>query len=604
MSFRTVDRAAEPKVAVDISSHASIQQVGDILIIKIPTATLQIPLPKIVSVSGIVETVQVSSTLQEERQVDLIAQAGRFQVRDVDHNLLFDYQETGTQVTGGLQPAAEISEANGNVSTADSLFGESMEEPPGHGPHQEGSSVDGIDRRQEDAVTTRTSALSLFLGKDSPTLKVDKRKVDSQATSHPPSTPPPRKRPQVVGNDSPKPMPADMRYSNRSASWTVTPRSRHSSSGTRASSSRRGSASSTGRKANQSFIHISPSGKTPKPRTTDHSSPRSSQPPHTPPSRTPCGATPPTASTGTHGVATKNKTPTNNVSPSATPKGFNSHERLKGKQALIVSWKGMVNYNPNAQRKGSSEQFSPNGLDLVGNIQSYPHNDDRSPTPITGSSCKGANSSGKARAIGSNGSARRRQDANAKETHSPAPTSEHQQKENLPTWMLRGKVESTASACTNSGDTLLARKVKKDKVNQHDGKTCLGNRVGWESKGQRSHSTPTKGKENRIQHNAEAATREVTSLSSSVFTIQGANWAASDNEGRTYDFTRGLPISHPERSCVSSGDANISKSSSTRKAPAATVPLADALPYDLIQQAEGSVLEIPPEHRAPKITGP
>ncbi|KAL8751744.1 MAG: hypothetical protein Q9184_005967 [Pyrenodesmia sp. 2 TL-2023] len=497
MSFRTVDRAAEPKLVVDMKSHALIQQVGDLLIIKLPTATLQIPLPKMVSIHGIIETVQVSSTLQEERPVDLVAQGGRFQVRDIDHNLLFDYEETRTEVAAGLQPAAEITEANEHVSVMDALFEGSTEGPYGDGLELEKGSVDGIDQRQEDAVTPRSSTQSLFLGSDSPTLNVKKRKMNSEATSHTPSSPLPRKRPQMAVDDSTKPMPADMRYSGRSTGQTVTPRSRNSSNGTWESLSRRSSASFIDRRAMQSFIHISPSRKPAKPRTTDPPSLRSSQPSHTPPNRTPCSATPPKASAGTHGVATNNKTPDTNVSASAKPTGFNSHERLKGKQPLLVPWKGIANYDPNAQRKGSGEQTSPNGHDLVDNIRSHPPNDDRSPTPIKGLSCKGANNSGKARAMGSNYSARRQQDANAKEAHNSAFTSERQKKENLPTWMLKDQAESPATGCTKSSESLSARKVKGDKIAQRNGNMCLGNGVGLKSKSQVLRSTPTRGKENR-----------------------------------------------------------------------------------------------------------
>lgn len=579
-----------------MNSHAFIQQVGDILIIKLPTATLQIPLPKMLSVDGIIETVQVSSTLQEERPVDLVAQGGRFQIRDVDYNLLFDYEETRTEVAAGLQPAAELVEGSANISAVDPLFQDSTDEPQSHPPESSARGLHGANHQQGDVVTPPNSAQSLFIGHNSSTHCVNKRKIGSQTTSDNAQAPESKRRvsniPLVpLENVDRKIMPVSERMQNRFVSQDLTPPSIKATPRNRGSS-----ASAAVGKQPTAFT------RTPK----KEAMARNTNPrlPSTPPSEKLFGASSHPAKAGIHGVATSNKTPDKKVLASTTPKGFNSAERVFGKQKLVTKWKGTAHYNPNTQRSGNAQQISFDSLNLEENIRSYPLYDEPSPTASKGARKKGPKKSEKDRSVVGRELVQKPQGTSPKKADTSFSARGRENTEGLPTWMLKDIAESPAFACTNFGESFSVRKVKKDKVNRQDGKTFLGNGVGLESKTQVSRSTPMKGKENKSQHNAEAARREVASLSSSVFTIQGGNWASFDNEGETFDLTRGLPISHLERSCVSIANPSISKSSSTRTAQAAKIPPADGLPYGLFQQADGSVLKVPPNHRAPKTTGP
>ncbi|KAI4193017.1 MAG: hypothetical protein LQ346_004038 [Caloplaca aetnensis] len=567
-----------------LSSHAYVKQLGDTLIITLPTATLRIPLPKMVSVYGMVETVQVSGALQEERQVDLVAQRGRFEIRDIDHNLLFDYQETGTDIESRLQPAAQIVERSTNASVIDLLSEQPTEEHQGHRLESVGSINNRINRQQQAATSPQGPAHSLFLGNNPSTPNVNKRKMTSESPSDIAQTPEHKRRvsslPLVpLENVDRKVMLVTERLKRRTLSQDTTPRFIAAAPRARGSS-----ASAVMGIRPTAFTKISPKKKTTAKGT--HSTL-----PCAPSSGTPY-RTSPTANAGTNGVAT-NKKASNNIEVASTkPKGFNSVERVFGTQALQTKWKGMAHYNCTNQRTGSGEQIS---LNVDENIRPRSRHAETSPKAKRGTSSKEVGKLEETRSVVGKESVPKPHDTGAKKTHAASSAGRRQRTEELPTRLLKENAGIPASAHLKSGGCHSVLKGRKDQVSHRDGEMCLGNGMGSgsETEDHVPRISPVKCNGYRTRHDGEENATKLTSLRSKVSTIRHST--SLDTEGENYGFPCALPTSHMDRSRPCATDVSPARSASARKAPPAPIPPADDLPYGFLQYPDGSIL---------KMTGP
>ncbi|KAL8899266.1 MAG: hypothetical protein Q9207_006277 [Kuettlingeria erythrocarpa] len=576
-------------MAKNSSSHAYVKQLGDTLIITLPTATLQIPLPKMVSIYGMVETVQVSGALQEERQVDLVAQRGRFEVRDIDHNLLFDYHETEAQFVRGLQPPAELFEWSANGAGTDPLLQGPTEDPPAYRLESGGSVDEEINRQREATTSPQSPARSLFLGNHSTTSNVHKRKISSESPSESLQTPKNKRRtssmPVVpLENVDKKVMSVAERLTHRTVSQDMTPRFVTAASRKRGSSA---SASIGVRPA--AFTKTSPKKKTTAKGT--HSTlpctPQSGNPYHTSP----------TANARTNSVVYNQKGSNNTEVASTKPEGFNSVERVFGTQALQTKWKGMAHYNCTTQRTDGGEQIS---LNVDEKVRPNSRHAETSPKARRGTSSKGAGKLEETRSVLGNESVPKEHEIGVNKRHVASSAGRCQRTKELPTRLLKENTRSPASAYAKSGGSHSASKGRKDRVNHSDGENCLGNGMG-SGQGSENHvprSSPVKCKSYPMQRDEQEDIIKITTFSPNISTIQHST--SPDTEGEIYGFPCALPTSQ-SRPCAT--DAGRAKSASARKAPPAPNPPADDLPDGFIQHPDGSVLRMPPSHRAPRMTG-
>ncbi|KAL9012313.1 MAG: hypothetical protein Q9173_002908, partial [Seirophora scorigena] len=204
------------------ANQVLISQDGGTLVIQLPTATLRVLLPTVL-IAGRVTTAEVFSE-RYERRVDLVAQRGRFEVRDVDHNLLVDYQEMSSWTQDALQVGLEIQEESTNVSAASSVF----EGPLAHGSRDarsrsrssnfRGRSPDEANHTQDERKSTPDTDHDLFLY-DSPPTGANKRKVDRDASSPTVISPEKHKRIAVVPKENS--IPQIMRASERVRTHSV-----------------------------------------------------------------------------------------------------------------------------------------------------------------------------------------------------------------------------------------------------------------------------------------------------------------------------------------------------------------------------------------------
>ncbi|KAL8962721.1 MAG: hypothetical protein Q9193_000923, partial [Seirophora villosa] len=199
------------------ANQVLISQDGDTLVIQLPNAILRVLLPTVL-IAGRATTAEVFSE-RYERRVDLVAQRGRFEVRDVDHNLLVDYQEMSSSWTEDALPLGfDIQEESTNVSAANSVF----EEPLAHGRHDTRSRSRSSNFRGRSSNTARKSTPDtdhdLFLH-DSPPAGANKRKVDRDTS--PPTVISPEKHKRIAVVPKENSIPQIMRASERVRAHSV-----------------------------------------------------------------------------------------------------------------------------------------------------------------------------------------------------------------------------------------------------------------------------------------------------------------------------------------------------------------------------------------------
>ncbi|KAI4091977.1 MAG: hypothetical protein LQ344_003795 [Seirophora lacunosa] len=336
------------------SNQALISQDGDTLVIQLPNAILRVLLPTVL-IAGRVTTAEVFSE-RYERRVDLVAQRGRFEVRDVDHNLLVDYQEMSSWTEDTLQPGFDILEDSTNVSAANSVF----EEPLAHGyrdarSRSRSSNLRG--RSPDEANHARKSTPDtdhdLFLH-DSPPTGANKRKVDRDTS--PPTVISPEKHKRIAVVPKENSIPQIMRASERVRAHEVG----HHKISARA---RTWSMSKSKRQTSESTADRRRRRTTP-PRDPAAAKLAQSTPPshrfQTPSSGTPqCNSSPATlkGSKFIHTPAVSASSPSTNYysSPPAAP---HMPWREIGKQPLVVKYKGTMDSRSREEKRVSSSSSS------------------------------------------------------------------------------------------------------------------------------------------------------------------------------------------------------------------------------------------------------
>lgn len=522
-------------------THAVIRQEEDILIVRTPSATLKILLPKIEGAHGIIQTAQVYEECYE-KQVDLVAQGGFFQVLDIDHQVLFEYQETGHKTTQVLQPVAEIQEGNKNISTAD----ESSEDSSGNGrgarqprdrpPEPIGCRNKGDIVEQEAATPPLGSHESIFLS-ESPQSGVNKRKVDSEIApdDYDFLTPERKKRISIVplANVDQKAMLASERLSDHPASQNVTPRPSKADAVKGTPQRRRSSAPTAHRILPQAII--TPPNKKTKTRGIDSSLSRQAQRGHASASVTPYGASPPTANAGTLGPALNKRTPTPSRSASTKTQKLNNQKRVKGTQAVVTKWKGMAGYNPNAQNRRSGEQTSSGSAEFEDDILFVPPRDEPSPTAIRGMNRKDAKKPEKAHPPVGKATVPKPKDISAGKGNTLPSNPNRQNKRKIPVWASSNQAQYSESAEICTGESQSYHKEENGGADYCYGETSLGNGPGLESNSNVPRSSPMKGKKYRTQHDVETGTRRMMPVSQDVVRIQDVIWINADSDDETFE---------------------------------------------------------------------